>query len=122
VPGVGDLAATLAEAVVVFVSTNVDDIVLLSVFFADRQLRLRAIVAGHYIGIGVLVLVSAVVGAGAVVAPSGWTSVLGAVPLVLGLYKGAWWYGREARRATPMTRPRSAPVWLRARRSSRLSE
>jgi cadmium resistance protein CadD (predicted permease) len=83
------LAATLASAVVVFATTNVDDIVLLSVLFADSQLRPRAVAMGQFVGIGVLVLVSALAGAAAVAIPSGWTSLLGAIPLLLGLYKGA---------------------------------
>ena len=40
----------------VFVSTNIDDIFLLAAFFADPPPRARAIVAGQFLGIGVLVL------------------------------------------------------------------
>jgi cadmium resistance protein CadD (predicted permease) len=77
----------VGAAIVVFVSTNIDDIVLLSVLFADPKLRPRAIVAGQFIGIGLLVLGSALVAAAATAIPPGWTSLLGAVPLLLGLHK-----------------------------------
>jgi cadmium resistance protein CadD (predicted permease) len=82
-----ELAATLVKAVVVFASTNVDDIVLLSVLFSDRTLRPRSIVVGQHLGIGLLVLASAVAGVAAVAVPPGWTALLGLVPLGLGLYK-----------------------------------
>lgn len=42
---------------------------------------------GQFLGIGLLVVVSAVAGAAAVAVPPGWTSLLGAIPLLLGLYK-----------------------------------
>lgn len=84
----GELAATITKAVVVFASTNVDDVVLLMVLFADPKLRPRAVVTGQYVGVTVLVLLSAVAGAAAVAVPAGWISLLGAVPLALGLYKG----------------------------------
>ncbi|AKU96255.1 Cadmium resistance transporter [Labilithrix luteola] len=83
-----ELLNTLVKAVVVFVSTNVDDIVLLSVLFADPKLRPRSIVAGQFLGIGALVVVSVVAGSLAVAFPAGWTSLLGAVPLLLGISKG----------------------------------
>jgi len=83
-----ELAAATTKAVVVFASTNVDDIVLLSVLFADSRLRPRSVVMGQFIGIGLLVLVSYVAAVAAVLIPPGWTSLLGAVPLALGIYKG----------------------------------
>jgi len=44
--------------VVVFTTTNIDDILLLSAFFADGSIRPRAIVIGQFAGIGVLTAVS----------------------------------------------------------------
>ena len=85
----GDVLTTALSAIVFFAATNIDDIVLLSVLFADPRLRPRSVVLGQFIGIGTLVLLSAVAGVAAVAIPRGWTSLLGAVPLVLGLYKGA---------------------------------
>ncbi len=73
-----ELVNTLVKAMVVFVSTNVDDIVLLSVLFAD-QLRPRSIVAGQFLGMSVLVVVSASAASLAVAIPPGWTSLLGVV-------------------------------------------
>lgn len=82
-----ELVSLVGLGVTVFVSTNLDDIVLLSIFFADPQLRPRAIVAGQFAGIGVLVLVSGLAALAALAVPEGWTALLGAVPLVLGVAK-----------------------------------
>jgi cadmium resistance protein CadD (predicted permease) len=76
---------TLGIGVVLFVSTNIDDIVLLSVFFADRRLAPRNIVAGQFLGIGALVAVSIVAGLAALTVPQRWIALLGLIPLLLGL-------------------------------------
>jgi len=70
----------LGIGVVVFASTNIDDIFLLSAFFADPHLRPRSVVAGQFLGIGALVTASAVAALAAVVIPPGWSSLLGLVP------------------------------------------
>lgn len=81
------LASDLGVGIVVFTSTNIDDLFLLSAFFADPRLRHGAIVAGQYLGIGVLVLASALAALLALAVPEGWIALLGAVPLLLGLGK-----------------------------------
>lgn len=79
------LVAVLSVGVVVFVSTNVDDILLLSAFFADPSFKPRQIVLGQLLGISALVLVSAACALLALVIPEGWIGLLGVVPLALGL-------------------------------------
>lgn len=79
--------STLLTAALVFASTNIDDIVLLSVLFADPQLQARSVVLGQFIGIGALVLASAVAGLAAVAIPPGWSALLGAIPLAIGVVK-----------------------------------
>jgi len=77
----------LGISATVFVSTNIDDIFLLAAFFADPHLRARAIVAGQFLGIGVLVLVSILAAVAALAIPEGYTALLGVVPLILGVLK-----------------------------------
>jgi cadmium resistance protein CadD (predicted permease) len=91
----------LGIGVVVFASTNVDDIFLLSAFFADPHLRPRSVVAGQFLGIGALVTASAVAALAAVVIPPGWSSLLGLVPLWLGVRR--LYALRRATRASPGT-------------------
>jgi cadmium resistance protein CadD (predicted permease) len=82
-----DLASALTPltlGVTMFVSTNVDDILLLAAFFASR-LATRTIVLGQLLGIGMLVAASAAAAAAAVVVPPRWVALLGIIPLVLGV-------------------------------------
>jgi cadmium resistance protein CadD (predicted permease) len=82
-----ELASIAGVAIPVFVSTNIDDIVILSVFFADRELRPRSIVLGQFLGIGALVAASSLCALAALAVPEGWSAVLGIAPLGLGLWK-----------------------------------
>lgn len=80
----GSLLSLLGVGVVVFASTNVDDIFLLSAFFADPHFRPRAIVLGQLLGIGTMVGISGLAALAAIAVPDGYTALLGAVPLLLG--------------------------------------
>ncbi|XXX82388.1 cadmium resistance transporter [Sorangium sp. So ce134] len=80
---------TLGVSVVVFISTNVDDILLLSAFFADPGFTPRQVVAGQFLGMGALVLASVACALLAVRVPDGWIGLLGLLPLALGL-RGLW--------------------------------
>lgn len=82
-----EIVTVLGIAVVAFVSTNIDDILLLSAFFADDHLRTRSVVLGQFAGIAALVVTSAVCALAALVVPEGWTSLLGLAPLAIGLWK-----------------------------------
>ena len=81
------LASDLGIAIAVFVSTDIDDLFLLAAFFADPRLRRRSIVIGQYLGIGALVLVSALAALLALNIPEGWVALLGLAPLIMGLIK-----------------------------------
>ena len=81
------LASDLGIAIAVFFSTNIDDLFLLAAFFADTRLHRRSIVIGQYLGIGALVLASALAALLALTIPDGWIALLGLVPLFMGLAK-----------------------------------
>ncbi|GAA2195206.1 cadmium resistance transporter [Micromonospora lupini] len=84
-----DLLGTAAGAAVVFAATDIDDIVILTLFFVAARTtgrpRTSQIVAGQYLGIGALALASAVVAAGLLVVPDPWTGLLGLLPIALGV-------------------------------------
>ncbi|KPF66807.1 hypothetical protein IP84_15005 [beta proteobacterium AAP99] len=84
-PPAPDWLTTLGLAVVVFASTNIDDILLLAAFFSDKALAARNVVLGQFAGIGMLVAASAAAALLAVVVPAGWIALLGLLPLALGL-------------------------------------
>jgi cadmium resistance protein CadD (predicted permease) len=82
-----EIVSVVGLGVVVFASTNIDDVVLLSLFFADHRFRARSVVLGQFLGIGALVLASSICALAAVVVPEGFASFLGVIPLVLGVWK-----------------------------------
>jgi len=79
-----------AQAIGLFVVTNIDDIIVLSLFFArgagTRHLTAR-ITAGQYLGFGAILAVSVLVAAGASsFLPTEAIPYFGLIPLVLGLW------------------------------------
>ena len=84
------LATAIALGIALFVATNLDDIFILLVFFADRRLRTRSIVAGTYLGMGALVLISAVAALIALVIPPSYVRLLGLIPIALGIKALIW--------------------------------
>jgi cadmium resistance protein CadD (predicted permease) len=82
-----DLAAHLWTSAVVFAATDIDDLVILTAFFADARLRRGAIIAGQFLGIGALTAASAIAALAALAEPPHWPSLLGLVPLSIGLWK-----------------------------------
>ncbi|WP_437873339.1 cadmium resistance transporter [Sorangium sp. So ce363] len=86
----------LGVSVVVFVSTNIDDILLLSAFFADPGFTPAQVVAGQFLGNAALVIASVACALLAVRVPDGWIGLLGLAPLALGL-RGLWALRRGSR-------------------------
>jgi cadmium resistance protein CadD (predicted permease) len=78
---------SLLVGMVLFASTNIDDLFLTMAFFADPGLRPRAIVAGKYAGIAALVAASAAAAACALAVPAEWIALLGLAPLGLGIQR-----------------------------------
>ncbi|MFJ4344321.1 cadmium resistance transporter [Pseudomonas sp. NPDC089401] len=91
------------SAIVVFAVTNIDDIIILSLFFGDRKLSRRAIMLGQYVGIGMILIGSIALSLVAAQFPAKWISLLGFVPLGLGIYKGLQLFkpGAADEHATP---------------------
>jgi cadmium resistance protein CadD (predicted permease) len=81
------LAALLGLAIVLFVSTNVDDLVVLIAFFANSRFRARDVVAGQYAGVAVLFIVSAAGALLSLVIPKAYLGLLGIFPILIGIGK-----------------------------------
>ncbi|MBK9990740.1 MAG: cadmium resistance transporter [Verrucomicrobia bacterium] len=81
------LPGLLGLAVVVFVSTNFDDVFLLLGFFSDRALRTKTIVLGQLLGIGALYAVSIAGALAALVIPRAYVGLLGLLPVIIGVVK-----------------------------------
>src|SRR5216684_2078510 len=77
------LAAILAS-VTTFAATNVDDLLLLSVFFARRE-PMRRVMAGQYLGFAGIVALSMLGFWAALAIPLSWLRFLGFLPLAIGI-------------------------------------
>jgi len=80
---------TVITASIAFITTNIDDILLLMLFFAQVNLsfRKRHIVAGHYLGFSAIIAISLLGFAGALILPHSFIGLLGLIPIALGLYQ-----------------------------------
>ena len=79
------IVSLIGIATVVYASTNLDDLLILAVFFADPRVRVSAVVAGRFVALAVLVAASGAAALLALAAPGEWIALLGFVPLILGL-------------------------------------
>jgi cadmium resistance transport/sequestration family protein len=70
-----------------FVATNIDDIVILMLFFAqvNDRFRPRHIVAGQYLGFIVLLLAALPGFFGGLLLPKSWIGLLGLLPIAIGI-------------------------------------
>jgi cadmium resistance protein CadD (predicted permease) len=95
-----DLAVTAAQATGLFVVTNIDDIIVLSLFFArgaGARGTTMKITLGQYLGFGAILVASVLVALGAsAFLPQDAIAYFGLVPLLLGL-RAAWqaWRNRD---------------------------
>lgn len=74
-------------AIAAYASTNMDNLLVLLVFFSDRSFNAREIVIGEYLGILALVAVSAAAAFTASFVPAGWIGLMGLLPLSIGISK-----------------------------------
>jgi cadmium resistance protein CadD (predicted permease) len=89
----------VGQAAAMFAVTNIDDIVILSLFFgraAGRRADSFRIVLGQYVGFVAILLASVLGSLGAWLLPESVIPYLGLVPLLLGL-RAAWRTWRESR-------------------------
>jgi cadmium resistance protein CadD (predicted permease) len=74
----------LSASVATFAATNIDDVFLLTLFFA-RRVSTRRIVAGQYIGFAGIVGASLIGVRAALALPHRWIHLLGILPLAIGI-------------------------------------
>jgi cadmium resistance protein CadD (predicted permease) len=81
------LLALLGLAIILFASTNVDDLLILVGFFADPTFRARDIVAGQCAGVAALFVVSLALSLLSMVIPKAYLGLLGIFPILIGVRK-----------------------------------
>lgn len=84
-----ELIKAFSTGVTAFTATNLDDIVILMLFFSqvNSLFRSRHIVAGQYLGFGALVLATLPSFFGSALFPRPWIGLLGLVPIAIGVVR-----------------------------------
>lgn len=110
-----DVFHVLVQAVSAFAASNVDDILLLLLFFSTARSRHGAwqVVAGQYLGFSLLIAASLIGYLGGQLVPMPWIGILGLLPISLGVSQIIDNLGEgteaDASNAPP---PSSMPLWL----------
>jgi cadmium resistance protein CadD (predicted permease) len=81
---VNSFSAVILASVATFAVTNIDDVVLLTLFFA-RRVPTKTVLAGQYLGFSGIVALSLAGSWAAVSIPSAWFRWLGVLPLAVGI-------------------------------------
>lgn len=70
-----------------FVATNIDDIIILTIFFSqvNATFRRRHIIIGQYLGFTALIIASLPGFFGGLIVPKAWIGILGLVPIAIGV-------------------------------------
>src|SRR5919198_2433902 len=82
-----DIAGLIVIGITSFVATNIDDIFVLMVFFSSLTFPVRQVILGQYIGIGLLVSISALGSFISLVIPTYIIGLLGIAPIAIGAKK-----------------------------------
>ena len=114
----------VGQAAALFAITNVDDLVLLALYFAQADARRTSparVVAGQYLGFAGILAVAVAGALGASLLPDPARAYLGLIPLALGL-RAAWRAVRERHGGAIDPAPAAVPPpptvrgWRRSRR------
>lgn len=81
------MLSSIGLAIILFASTNIDDIFVLISFFADRKFRVSQVIVGQYLGIIALTGVSVLASLISLVLAPAHVGLLGLLPVLIGLKK-----------------------------------
>lgn len=81
------ISTDLTGALIAFVATNIDDIIIFLLFFSqvDANLRRQHIVVGQYLGFTFLIVASLPGYFGGLIVPREWIGFLGLLPIAIGV-------------------------------------
>lgn len=80
-----DILGLVAIGVGAFAATNIDDIFVLMIFFSSLTFPVRHVVIGQYLGISLLIVISALGSLIALVVPIYIIGLMGIIPIVIGI-------------------------------------
>jgi cadmium resistance transport/sequestration family protein len=100
--------SVLGRAVVAFAATNIDDVFVLTLFFAQKNLRRWHVIVGQYLGLAGLITISLVGYFARLFIPHTWIGLLGLAPIAIGIKKLIDWRREEG--DPPKEKPSAASV------------
>lgn len=103
-----EILALVALAIPLFAATNVDNLILLTGFFADRRLRVAEVLAAQFASMALLILASLLVAGGVLALTDGHVGLLGLLPIGIGVYKLCQRRPVEPDASSGIARPRAA--------------
>ena len=80
-----DILGLVTIGVAAFVATNIDDIFVLMIFFSSLTFPVRQVVLGQFIGIGLLIAISALGSLISLVVPTYIIGLMGIIPIIIGI-------------------------------------
>ena len=106
-----ELITAIPTGLTAFTATNLDDIVILTLWFSqvNAAFRRRQIILGQYLGVGALVAASVPSFFGSAILPRPWIGLLGIVPIVLGISR---WLNQEQNNAATEVKPEQTETTL----------
>lgn len=81
-----EFLAAIVLAIPLFAATNIDNLILLTGYFADRRLRVAEVLAAQFAGMALLILASLLVAGGVLALTDGHVGLLGLLPIGIGVY------------------------------------
>ncbi|AUT02507.1 transporter [Nostoc sp. CENA543] len=83
----GSIVKAIVSGIVSFAATNLDDIIILMVFFSqvNANFRRRHIIIGQYLGFSAVILASLPGFFGGLIIPPAWIGLLGFIPIFIGI-------------------------------------
>jgi cadmium resistance protein CadD (predicted permease) len=82
-----DFLSLIGLGITAFAATNIDDIFVLMMFFSALNIPPRYVVLGQYLGIGLLVGLSAIASLLSLVVPPTFIGLMGVLPIAIGIKK-----------------------------------
>lgn len=81
------MTSIVVRAIIAFAATNIDDILILTLFFGQKNLKSSRIVLGQYLGVGSLFAVSLLGFFARFIIPPSLIGLLGVAPIAIGVKK-----------------------------------
>jgi cadmium resistance transport/sequestration family protein len=106
------LSTAIPTGLTAFAATNLDDIVILSLFFSQVNaiFRRRHIVVGQYLGFSTLVFASLLGFCGSLILPQPWIGLLGIAPMMIGI--NCWFNQDDETEQTEVESQESVNSWF----------